>query len=70
MTWEIVAGIITLATACIAFGKVIANNTKAMTEIRCGLDELSRSMTRQRETIHELEHTAQDHESRISKLEK
>lgn len=70
MTWEIVTGIITLGTACIALGKIIANNTKAMTEIRCGLDELSRSMNHQRESIHELEHTTQDHELRITKLEK
>lgn len=69
MTWDIVVGIITLVTVGIAIGKLISNNTKTMTELKCSIDELTRSFSVQRENIHNAEKKIDDHEHRITVLE-
>ena len=60
MTWDIVVGIITLVTVGIAIGKLISNNTKTMTELKCSIDELTRSFSVQRENIHNAEKKIDD----------
>lgn len=70
MTWAIVTGIITLMGACISICKIVANNTKAMTEIKCSFEELNRSLTAEKETVNDIQKAVNNHEIRIVKLEK
>ena len=39
MTWEIIAAIIALAGFIISIGKIVSNNTKALTEVKCSIDD-------------------------------
>lgn len=55
MTWEILAALIALATFGIAIGKIISNNTKAMTELKCSIEELRKSLTETQKRQDELE---------------
>lgn len=57
MTWEIVLGLIALGGALIAIGKIIANNTRAMTELRCAVDMLNRSFEQQQKDIGSIKQT-------------
>ncbi len=69
MTWEIMVGLITIIPACIAVCTVVSNNTKAMTEVKCGLDELKSTLREQKKELKSVEETVSDHEVRISRLE-
>ncbi len=69
MTWEILAGLVALMPACIAVCTVVSNNTKAMTEVKCGLDELKSTLREQKKELRAVEETLSDHEVRISRLE-
>jgi hypothetical protein len=44
MTWEIVVGLITLVSAIISICKIVANNTKALTEVSVSLKESRRDI--------------------------
>lgn len=70
MSWEIVAGLITLVGAVIGIGKVIANNTSALTEVRCGIEELKAVLSDQKEDLKDVSAQVEDHETRITVLEK
>ncbi len=73
MTWEIVAGLVTLAGFLITFCTVISKNTAAMTKLEVTLNEFRRNS----DAVHgELKdrvdkHGAEidDHEKRIQHLE-
>lgn len=69
MTWEILLGLMTLIPACIAVCTVVSNNTKAMTEIKCGLEELKNALCEQKSELRAVEETISDHEVRITRLE-
>ncbi|MBQ2001410.1 MAG: hypothetical protein UHZ05_01845 [Acutalibacteraceae bacterium] len=69
MTWEILVGLVTLVPACIAICTVVSNNTKAMTEVKCGLDELKSTLRDQKKELRSIEETVADHEVRITRLE-
>ena len=69
MTWEIVVGLITLMTACIAVCTIVSNNTRAMTEVKCGLDELKNTICEQKSDLRAVEERVTEHEVRISRLE-
>lgn len=69
MTWEIVVGLITLLSAVIAICTIVANNTKALTEIRCSIDELNRSTKAQNSSIVQLQAAVEDLGTRLLKLE-
>ena len=45
MTWEIVAGLITLVGAIITIGKVISGNTKALTKLEDSINRLDANLT-------------------------
>ncbi|GEM_PF-4072866 len=69
MTWEILVGLITIIPAGIAVCTVVSNNTKAMTEVKCGLDELKNTLHEQKSELRAVEETISDHEVRITRLE-
>lgn len=81
MTWEIVLGIISLVTVCIAIIKPIVELTKAITNLDASCSELSRRFTvfdednakshkRLWEHNEEQDKQLQDHELRIHDLER
>lgn len=69
MTWEILVGLLTVLPACIAVCTVVSNNTKAMTEVKCGLDELKSTLREQKKDLRAVEETVSEHEVRIARLE-
>lgn len=69
MSWEIVVGIITLFGFVISIGKLISNNTKALTELQCSIDSLKKSLKRDENNLKIVEEKVDNHEIRITKLE-
>ncbi len=69
MTWEILAALITLAGALGGFAKTIANNTRAMTELRCTVATLNETAKEQRCELNELREDVIDLHKRVSALE-
>ena len=69
MSWEIVVGIITLFGSVISIGKLISNNTKALTELQCSIDSLKKSLKRDENNLKVIEEKVDNHEIRITKLE-
>lgn len=69
MSWEIVVGIITLFGFIISIGKLISNNTKALTELQCSIDSLKKSLKRDENNLKVVEEKVDNHEIRITKLE-
>ena len=69
MTWEIFLGISALVGFLISIGKIISNNTRAMTEIKMSLDELSCAFGEQKNNIKHLESDISNHEHRLTVLE-
>lgn len=45
MTWEIVVGFLSLATAGIAIGKVIYELSRTLTKLNCSVENLNRTLT-------------------------
>ncbi len=45
MTWEIVVGFISLATAGIAIGKVIYELSRTLTKLNCSVENLNQTLT-------------------------
>ena len=81
MTWEIVLGVISLVTVCIAIIRPIVELTKAITNLDASCSELSRRFTvfdednakghkRIWEHNEEQDKQLQDHELRIHDLER
>lgn len=69
MTWEIVAGLITLAGFIITICKVVANNTQALTEVSIALQDLKEDTEETKNNVREIEKTVSNHEARISVIE-
>ena len=69
LSWEIVVGIITLFGFVISIGKLISNNTKALTELQCSIDSLKKSLKRDENNLKVVEEKVDNHEIRITKLE-
>lgn len=69
MSWEIVAGIIALVGFVISIGKIIANNTKALTQLQCSLNALDKTLEKDESELEKVHNKVDDHEIRISKLE-
>lgn len=76
MTWEIFLGIVALVGFIISIGKLISNNTKAMTEVKCGIDELRATLSEQKNDISWIKSdvsgvktTLSNHETRLVVLE-
>lgn len=80
MTWEIIAGLITLITMGIAVGKVVANLSQTLTKLSCAVDALSTTLNMfmsnsqaEHKSMHkDIDHLKADvnkHEIRIVNLE-
>ncbi len=69
MTWEILAALITLAGALGGFAKTIANNTRAMTELRCTVSALNEASREQRCELNDMRGDIGELQKRISALE-
>lgn len=70
MTWEIFLGIVALTGFIITIGKIVSANTKAMQKLEDSILELNRTITEEKKDINELDNTVQDHETRITLLER
>lgn len=70
MTWELLAELITLVTFGIAICKIVANNTKVITELRSSVDTLSSMLSDQKSEQSCVRDKVNDHETRITVLEK
>lgn len=70
MTWEIVTGLIALCGFLISIGKIVANNTKAMTEVKISIDELKLALKENKDNVKELQEDVAKHETRITILER
>ena len=46
MTWEILAALIGMGTFGIAIGKIVSNNTRVITELKCAIDALAGRLER------------------------
>ena len=46
MTWEIMTALIALGTFGIAIGKIVSNNTRVITELKCSIDALAHRLER------------------------
>lgn len=69
MTWEIVVGIIALVGFIISIAKIVSNNTEALTEVKCSIDNLRSAFFEQKENVEHIQDEVNDHETRISVLE-
>lgn len=70
MTWELLSSIIVLVGFIITIGKIVSANTKALTRLEDSIDRLDKTLNKQDKDIHHLDDTVQDHETRISVLER
>lgn len=70
MNWEIVVGIITLIGAIIPICRIVKNNTAALTEVSVSLRDSRKDIDRNTDNIDELQTTVNNHETRITVLEK
>ncbi len=73
MTWEIALGIFALfsfvAGVVGVIVKVVVNNTRAMTELKCSISELNTRTENQGSDIDYVGSKVDDHEIRLVKLE-
>ena len=73
MTWEILAGLITVGGFLISFCSVLAKNTAAMTELRTTLREFRENSDRVhgdlKNSVEKHGEELGDHEKRITRLE-
>ena len=69
MPWEYVAALITLATFIGAIGRIIANNSKAMTQLRDSLYSLNETFNNLKKEVDTNKADIKDHEHRITVLE-
>lgn len=69
MPWEYIAALITLTTFIVAIGKIIANNSKAMTQLRDSLSGLNETLNNLKKEVEVNKADIKDHEHRITVLE-
>lgn len=69
MSWEIIAGFITLAGSVITICKIVSANTKALTKLEDSITRLDATLTAQGKDLEEIDKTVQNHETRITVLE-
>ncbi len=70
MTWEILMGLLTLLTALAGLAKTIANNTRALTEIRCTVSALNDTVLQQRRDLGVIREELQQLMMRVHDLER
>ena len=69
MTWEIFVGITVLFAFVISVGKIIANNTQSMTEMKCSIDQLNNLITTYHDDVEKLTVQVGAIEERVRKIE-
>lgn len=69
MSWEIIAGFITLTGFVITICKIVSANTKALTKLEDSITRLDATLTAQGKDLEEIDKTVQNHETRITVLE-
>ena len=69
MSWEIVLGLITLASFLFAFGGIIFKASKVMTSLEVAVKALNESMKDSKSDRKGLHAKVDDHETRINILE-
>ena len=70
MTWEIFVGISVLFAFVVSVGKIIANNTQSMTEMKCSIDQLNKLLENYHDDVEKLAEKIGTIEQRVSKIEK
>ena len=69
MTWEIIAVLIAFVGFIISIGKIVSNNTQALTEVKCSIDDLKETLSEQKRNVKEIADEVNDHETRIKIIE-
>lgn len=69
MTWEIALGIASIVTFIISIGKIISNNTKALTQLQCTIDSLRDTIKKDEKQLDNISNQVIEHETRISIIE-
>lgn len=69
MTWEIVLGIIALFSFALSIGKIVSNNTKALTQLQCTIDGLRDTIQKDEKQLDNINGKVIEHETRISIIE-
>lgn len=70
MTWEIFLGIVALTGFVISIGRIVNMNTKAMQKLEDSILELNKTITEEKKNVKELDDVVQNHETRITLLER
>ena len=70
MTWEIFLGIVALTGFVISIGRIVSMSTKAMQRLEDSIVRLDETIREEKKDISELDNTVQDHETRITLLER
>ena len=70
MTWEIFLGIVALTGFVISIGRIVSMSTKAMQKLEDSIVRLDETIREEKKDITELDNTVQDHETRITLLER
>lgn len=69
MSWEVIVGLATVITVGISICVVVANNTKALTQVQCAISTLNTVVEVQAKHITSQDEKLGDHETRIKILE-
>ena len=70
MTWEIFLGIVALTGFVISIGRIVSMNTKAMQKLEDSIVRLDETIREEKKDISNLDDVVQNHETRITLLEK
>ena len=70
MTWEIFLGIVALTGFVISIGRIVSTSTKAMQRLEDSILELNKTLTEEKKNVKELDDVVQNHETRITLLER
>ena len=70
MTWEIFLGLVALTGFVISIGRIVSMSTKAMQRLEDSILELNKTITEEKKNVKELDDVVQNHETRITLLER
>ena len=70
MSWEVIVGLATVITVGISICVVVANNTKALTQVQCAINTLNTVVEVQGKHLASQDIKLGNHETRLTILEK
>ena len=70
MTWEIFLGIVALTGFVISIGRIVSMNTKAMQKLEDSIVRLDETIREEKKDLNDLDEVVQNHETRITLLER